>query len=77
MQNIADVSVRKGLIGRILNFGDIDVKGFKDEFTMKGLAKPEEVQRILQTKINLFRNIGLTGMPQRMQRKQQETSKDK
>lgn len=75
MQNVADVSVRKSIIGRIFNFGDIDVKGFKDEFTMKGMANPEEIQKILQSKINLFRNLSLTGTPFRKHRELEVTDK--
>ena len=68
MQNIADVSIKKGILGRLLNFGDVDIRGFKDEFTMKGMANPEEIQRIVQAKLNLFR--GASGMSKSRRREE-------
>jgi membrane protein YdbS with pleckstrin-like domain len=54
-QSVADVRVIKGVIGRIFNFGNIEVSGFKDAITMKGLRNPEEIYRIIQNKIARFR----------------------
>jgi uncharacterized membrane protein YdbT with pleckstrin-like domain len=53
--NIADVRVYKSFLGRLLNYGDVEVHGFKTEFVMKGMHNPEEIQRIIQNKINMFR----------------------
>lgn len=40
-QSIADVKVIKGVIGRIFNFGTLNVKGVKEEIIMKGMKEPE------------------------------------
>ncbi len=74
IQNIADVSVKKGILGRIMNFGDVDIRGFKDEFTMKGMANPEEIQRILQAKLTLFRGTG--GMSRSRRKENTEDTKE-
>jgi len=52
---IANVKISKGILGRIFNFGHVNVVGFKDEITMKGMRNPEELQRIIQHKINMQR----------------------
>ena len=54
-QSVADVRVSKGIVGRIFNFGDVDVIGFKDGILMKGMKNPEEIQRIIQSKLNITR----------------------
>jgi len=53
LQNIADVKIEKGIIGRIFNFGNVEVSGFKNSITMFGLENPEEVYRIIKNKISL------------------------
>jgi len=52
-QNISSITVNKGIIGRLLDFGDVHVLGFKDEIKMKGIRDPEVVYRIIQNKIAL------------------------
>jgi len=54
-QSIADVKVFKGVIGRIFNFGNIEVKGFKDSIFMKGIREPEVIEKIVENKIALFK----------------------
>ncbi len=54
-QSIADVRVSKGVVGRIFDFGHVSVVGFKDEIVMKGIKDPEQIQRIIQNKINMQR----------------------
>lgn len=55
-QGIADVKMHKGIMGKIFNFGNIDVTGFKDSIHMKGIRNPDEVLRIIENKVNLMRN---------------------
>lgn len=56
-QSVADIRVTKGVIGRIFNYGDVHVRGVKEggDIRMKGMKNPEEVQRIIQDKVNLVR----------------------
>jgi len=54
-QSIADVKIFKGVIGRIFNFGNIEVKGFKDSIVMKGVREPEVIGKIIENKISLFK----------------------
>lgn len=54
-QSVADVRVTKGVIGRIFNFGDVEVTGFKDAIVVKGVKDPDEICRIIQSKISRFR----------------------
>lgn len=49
--NISDIRVQKGVIGRIFNFGDIDVVGFKGQIKIKGIKNPEMIHRVIETKI--------------------------
>jgi membrane protein YdbS with pleckstrin-like domain len=51
-QGIADVRVNKGILGRILNYGDVEVVGFKESIDMKGMAYPDEIHGILQSKLS-------------------------
>jgi len=55
-QSIADVKMHKGIVGRIFNFGNIEVTGFKEGIQMKGIKNPEEALRIIENKVNLMRN---------------------
>lgn len=51
--NISGVTYKKGVIGRIFNFGDIELTGFKEGIVIKGVANPEEAYRILKHRIGL------------------------
>jgi uncharacterized membrane protein YdbT with pleckstrin-like domain len=55
-QSIADVKMSKGVVGRIFNFGNIEIMGFKEPIHMKGIRNPDEVLRIIENKVNLMRN---------------------
>ena len=55
-QGVADVRVNKGIVGRIFNFGDIEVTGFKDAIIMKGIRNPEVIHKIIQNKIGMTRS---------------------
>lgn len=50
-QSVADVRVVKGIVGRIFNYGNIVVKGVKDDITMKGIKNPESVYELINRKI--------------------------
>ncbi|MBI4010614.1 MAG: PH domain-containing protein [Candidatus Aenigmarchaeota archaeon] len=60
-QSVADVEVVKPLLGRILNVGTVHVRGFKEggDIEMKGVRNPEQIQRVIQNKINLLRETTL------------------
>lgn len=53
-QSIADIKVIRGVVGRILNFGNIEVTGIKNVIILKGMKDPEEIYRIIQNKISRF-----------------------
>ena len=55
-QSIADVKMTKGVVGRIFNFGNIEIMGFKEGISMKGIRNPDEVLRMIENKVNLMRN---------------------
>jgi len=50
-QGVADIMLRKGIIGRMLNFGDIIVQGFKKKIVIKGVKKPEIVYEKIRKKV--------------------------
>jgi len=62
-QSVADIRVEQGIVGRILNFGNVVVTGVvrsensggAEAIVMKGLRYPNEAYRIIQSKINLMR----------------------
>jgi len=54
-QSVSDVHVYKGVIGRILDFGNIEVVSFKNKITMKGVRNPELFYRIINNKISVMR----------------------
>lgn len=54
-QSIADIRVNKGVMGRIFDFGNVEVTGFKDGINIKGIRNPEEVYRVIQNKITVLR----------------------
>ena len=60
-QSVADVTIKKSFLGRILDVGSVHVRGYKEggDIEMKGMRHPEEIQRIVQNKINLLRETTL------------------
>ncbi|MEM5834889.1 MAG: PH domain-containing protein [Candidatus Aenigmatarchaeota archaeon] len=50
-QSVADVRVVKGIVGRIFNYGNIIVKGVKDDIIMKGIKNPEAVYEQINRRI--------------------------
>lgn len=55
-QSVADVRIKKGVVGRIFNYGSVEVAGMKESIFMKAVDNPEEIQRIIQNKLNIFRS---------------------
>lgn len=55
-QSIAAVKVNKSIIGRILNYGDIEISGFGGNvIAMKGMSNPDVIYKIIENKISQFR----------------------
>ncbi len=54
-QSVANVGVYKGITGRVLNFGDIKILGFKDQIDIHGVKDPEVLYRIINNKIAVMR----------------------
>jgi uncharacterized membrane protein YdbT with pleckstrin-like domain len=52
LKNVADVSMEKGVLGRIFNFGDVTVKGMKTRIKIRGVKYPENVYEELKKKTN-------------------------
>ncbi len=53
-QSISNVDVYKGIPGRIFNFGDVTIVGFKNRVFMKGIREPEVFYRIINNKIAIM-----------------------
>jgi len=51
-QSVADVRYFKGITGRIFNFGDVIIKGIKDDIIIKGVKKPEVIYNLIKTKVS-------------------------
>lgn len=50
VQNVADVKMEKGFVGRIFNFGDVIVTGMKDTIKIKGVKNPENVYHLIKSR---------------------------
>lgn len=56
-QSVAEVKVVKGLFGRLFNYGSVEVAGFKETgIFMNHMSDPEEIQRIVQHRVNSMRS---------------------
>jgi len=53
--NVSDIRVKKGVWGRIFNFGDVEVTGFRENIVMKGVRNPDEIYRLIENKVSLMR----------------------
>ncbi|MDI6825586.1 MAG: PH domain-containing protein [Candidatus Aenigmarchaeota archaeon] len=51
-QNISSEKLVKGIIGRIFNFGNIIIAGYKNEIRINGVTNPEKIYRIIEEKLN-------------------------
>jgi len=57
-QSVSNVSVYKGVLGRMLGFGDVDVIGFDADIRMRGIRDPDTFYRIVNNKIARMRGVG-------------------
>jgi len=51
-QSVVNVKNYKGILGRIFNFGNIQINASNLEIIMKGMRNPDEIQRIIENKIS-------------------------
>ena len=74
--NVSDIRVKKGVWGRILNFGDVEVTGFRENIVMKGIRNPDDVYRMVENKVSLMREGFIRTGKQRSQQAAVESSQD-
>jgi len=56
-QSVSNVDVYKGVLGRMLGFGDVNVIGFDAEIRMRGVRDPDTFYRIINNKIARMRGF--------------------
>jgi membrane protein YdbS with pleckstrin-like domain len=56
-QSISEVTVRRSLLGRILNYGDVYIGAFRagSDIHMRGIKNAHKVHELIQNRINLLR----------------------
>jgi membrane protein YdbS with pleckstrin-like domain len=56
-QSISEITVKRNLLGRILNYGDVYIGAFRagSDINMKGIKNAHKVHEIIQNRINLLR----------------------
>jgi len=54
LNKINNVSVRSGLLGKILGYGNIDITTSSGSYVYKGIAKPEQFKANLMKQIDQF-----------------------
>ncbi len=64
-QSISNIDVFKGVVGRMLNFGDVTVVGFKNKIIMEGIKDPDLFYRIINNKIAIIRGVKQTVVQER------------
>ena len=54
---MAGVTVSKGLIGRVLNYGTVHISalGKMEDIDMKGIRYPDEISRIIKHKVSTMK----------------------
>lgn len=51
-QSVSGVSVTKGIFGRLLNYGTVEVQGMSEgKFLMKHVGNPDEIHRLIRHKV--------------------------
>ncbi len=53
-RSVSDITVHKGIFGRIFDFGDVTVRGFKNEIIIKGVSEPEVMYKIIKNKVTVI-----------------------
>lgn len=71
-QGIADVRVTKGILGRILNYGDVEIVGFREGIEMKGMSDPDRLQDLIQQKMSSVRGGFMSRRRHKNQKKETE-----
>lgn len=52
--SIMEVIAKVGYLGRLLNYGDVEIRSGRETIVMKNMANPNEIQRVIQNKIALI-----------------------
>lgn len=54
---VADISVHRSVLGRILNYGTLSVSSFKSgsDMVMNGVRNPEKYHVVIQNRVNMIR----------------------
>ncbi len=56
-QGVSDINVDKGLMGRIFNYGTLEIKGMNENsIIMRRVENPDEVHRVIRNRIDLSRS---------------------
>jgi len=53
--SIANTVLKKGVIGRLFNFGDIIISGFSGNIIFKGVVNPDEKFKLIEKNIEKSR----------------------
>lgn len=51
---IVDHRLKKGIIGRVLNYGDVVITGPKIEIKIRGIRRPERLYKEIENKLSNF-----------------------
>jgi len=49
-RNITGVKLKKGIIGRILNFGNIEITSGREKLILKGISNPDQIYKRIKSK---------------------------
>ncbi|MBI2542625.1 MAG: PH domain-containing protein [Candidatus Aenigmarchaeota archaeon] len=76
---VADISVKKNFLGRILDYGDLTVSSFKtgSDMMMKGVRSPEKYYTMIQNRVNLIREGQLQMFGKKGQRDEEEPAESR
>ena len=53
-QTIVDVQVTQGIFGRIFNFGDLYIRGYKNSIRMVGIKDPYQISKEIEKNIEKY-----------------------
>jgi hypothetical protein len=57
-QSVADLRVHKSAVGRLLNFGNVIVKGMKEDILLRGVREPNVIGKVIENKIAMMKKPG-------------------
>lgn len=49
-RNISGVKLKKGIVGRVLNFGDIEITSGKEKIILRGISNPDAIYKQIKSK---------------------------